>query len=82
MAIYKSPDRSRIMGGGRRDRGEEEDNVENGDATVVVRDGSPRVGDGLRVLMEDQEIREDLRGVKKTIDAMHAQERAQDITRT
>ena len=34
-----------------------EDNLENGDATVVVRDDSPRVtGDGLRVLMEDQEI--------------------------
>ena len=56
--------------------------MENGDATVVVRDGSPRVGDGLRVLIEDQDIREELRGVNWTINVMHAQERAQDITRT
>ena len=57
MAVYRSPDRSRIMGERRRDREEEEDNVDKGDATVVARDGSPRIGEGLRALIEDQDMK-------------------------
>ena len=81
MAVYRSPDRSRIMGERRKDREEEEDNVDKGDATVVARDGSPRIGEGLVALIEDQDIRKEMKGVKKTIDAMYALERTQEITR-
>ena len=46
------------------------------DREVIIEDGSPRVqGSGPKVVIEDTELREDLRGVKRTLEA---QERVEE----
>ena len=61
--------------GKRRDDGEEEeDNGDNVDATVVAKERSPRLGEGLRELIGEQDLKEEMKGVKRTIDAMHQME--------
>ena len=51
ISIYRSPDKSRIMGAGRREGGEGEDDVENGEVTMVervFRDITESTGDGTK----------------------------------
>ena len=64
-----------IMGKRRIDGEEEEEDGDIVDATVVAKGRSPRLGEGLRELIEDRDLREEMKVVKGTIDAMHQLEK-------
>ena len=65
----------------RDDEEEEEDNGDSVDATLTGKEGLPRLGEGMRELMGEKDLKEEMKGVKRTIDAMHQMESTNEITR-
>ena len=80
IEIYRSPNRSLVMGKRRENEEEEEDDGDIVDATLTGKEGSPRLGEGMRELMGEKDLKEEMKGVKRTLDMMYQMERTKDIT--
>ena len=64
-----------IMGKRRIDGDYEEDDGDIVNDTVVAKVRSPRLGEGMRELIEDRDIKEEMKAVKGTVKAMHQLEK-------